>query len=92
MQSGTIRQKRGCPYKKHSEKPLQNILKCGKIASPHKFIETTKGMRFYPLVKMHALFRIPFVGNGICVVTSGAVHFSVRSFGYALFDFKEKLR
>ena len=46
-------------------------------------------MYFYLLVKMQALFRMLLIVGEICVAAIGAMRFSVRGFGYALFYFME---
>lgn len=44
------------------------------------------GIHFYHMVKVHALFSYAFLLSGrSCVVAIGVVHFSVHSFGCALF-------
>ena len=48
-------------------------------------------MLFLLLVKMHALFGIPYYRVWkTCVATMGAMHFSVCSFGYTPFYFRKE--
>ena len=65
--------------------PLNFLDRCVTIILPHKFIFSKSEACVFTLVKMQALLSYAFGVGIICVATNGAMRFSVRSFGYALF-------